>query len=122
MDLAFQQAQACWETAYKCAPDFVERYLELSEQLLLQKLFVRGDEIKAYCLSRGLRLPPALHHNTWVSGVNALDDLDWIIHFGYEEPTKLHNHMNSVSVWMSRIYVRSRQNVTRSVTRKRNLP
>lgn len=105
MQNALALADQCWEKAYKAAPEFVERYFELSEELLSQKLLVTGDEFREFCAKRGLRRPPALHHNVWVSGVRALNKgLGWIEAAGKVEPVKAHNHMPSVTVWRSKLY------------------
>jgi hypothetical protein len=104
MENAMELAEKCWEKAYKTAPDFVERYLELAEQLLVSKPEVLGDEFREYCSNNKLHRPATLHPNVWVSGVRALKSLGWVAHDGYETPTKSHNHMPSVTKWKSLIY------------------
>ena len=47
MEKALLMADRCWEKAHQTAPEFVERYLELAEELLLTKPTVRGDEFKS---------------------------------------------------------------------------
>ena len=104
MEHALELADKCWEKANKVAPKFVERYLELAEELLASKPVVLGDEFREYCRNNGLHRPPELHPNVWVSGVRALKIIGWIQHKGYTLPTKSHNHMPSVSLWGSTIY------------------
>lgn len=104
MDEALRLADKCWEKANKTNPEFVERYLELAEKLLLSKPRVLGDEFREYCRDNKLYRPPNLHSNTWVSGVRALKTIGWVAHEGYTTPTKSHNHMPSVSVWRSTLY------------------
>jgi len=106
MENALALADKCWEKANKANPEFVERYLELAEQLLLSKPMVLGDEFKDYCANNRLFRPASLHPNVWVSGVRALKSIGWIAHKGYITPTKSHNHMPSVSLWSSTIYGR----------------
>jgi hypothetical protein len=101
MENAMELAEKCWEKAYKVEPDFVERYLELAEQLLLSKPV---DEFREYCANNKLHRPSTLHPNVWVSGVRALKSIGWLVHDGYVTPTKSHNHMPSVSKWKSTIY------------------
>jgi hypothetical protein len=67
MESALKQADQCWQKAVSVAPDFVERYLVLCEELLTSKYEVQGDEFRSYCRAKGLKLDPLLHHNTWVS-------------------------------------------------------
>ena len=98
MENALELADKCWEKAYKVEPDFVERYLELAEELLSQKPVVLG------CANKSLFRPKTLHPNVWVSGVRVLKTLGWVTHAGYTTPTKSHNHMPSVSMWHSNIY------------------
>jgi hypothetical protein len=104
MTHAMALADKCWEKAYKVAPEFVERYLELAEKLLVSKQVVLGDEFREYCNDHLLFRPATLHPNVWVSGVRVLKTLGWISHAGYTIPTKSHNHMPSVSMWTSMIY------------------
>lgn len=104
MDNALDLADKCWEKAYKAAPIFVMRYLELAEQLLESKPQVTGDEFRDYCARNKLFRPVELHHNVWVSGVRALQTLGWITRAGKVEPCKMHNHMPSVTLWRSELY------------------
>jgi len=104
MDNALALADKCWSKANKTSPEFVERYLELAEQLLATKPLVLGDEFREYCANNKLFRPKELHPNVWVSGVRTLKTLGWVAHNGYTTPTKSHNHMPSVSVWRSMIY------------------
>lgn len=104
MENALALADKCWAKAYKVEPAFVERYLELAEDLLSQKPAVLGDEFREHCANNMLFRPKTLHPNVWVSGVRALKSLGWVTHQGYTTPTKSHNHMPSVSVWHSNIY------------------
>jgi hypothetical protein len=104
MQYALQMATQCWGRAYRSEPEFVERYLELVEEYLQGRVLVTGDQFKDYCHHQGLHLPNTLHHNTWVSGVSAIETIGWISPAGKTEPTKTHNHMNDVTVWQSMIY------------------
>jgi hypothetical protein len=104
MEHAIALAEKCWEKASRLEPEFVERYLELSAELLMSKPVVLGDEFREYCGKHLLFRPSTLHPNVWVSGVRALKTIGWIQHQGYTTPTKLHNHMPSVSMWRSMIY------------------
>ena len=104
MESALALADKCWSKANRTSPEFVERYLELAEELLLSKPVVLGDEFREYCGKKLLFRPKELHPNVWVSGVRTLSTLGWIAHNGYTTPTKSHNHMPSVSVWKSMIY------------------
>ena len=105
MDNALALADKCWEKAYATAPEFVERYLELAEELLTKKQLVTGDEFREYCYKNGLHRPPALHPNVWVSGVRSLHKgFGWIAPVAKVEPVKAHNHMPSVTLWRSMIY------------------
>ena len=104
MENALDLANKCWEKAYAVEPEFVEKYLALSEQLLTQKPLVTGDEFREYCRDNGLRRPSALHPNVWVSGVRVLKHLGWLERVGKVEPVKAHNHMPSVTLWKSKIY------------------
>lgn len=105
MDNALALADKCWEKAYNVAPEFVEGYLSLAEELLVSKPLVTGDEFREFCSKRGLRRPASLHPNVWVSGVRALNKgFGWIEPVTKVEPVKSHNHMPSVTLWRSRIY------------------
>jgi hypothetical protein len=104
IDNALALADKCWSKASRTNPEFVERYLELAEELLASKPVVLGDEFREYCGKKLLFRPKELHPNVWVSGVRTLSTLGWIAHNGYTTPTKSHNHMPSVSVWKSMIY------------------
>lgn len=104
MDNAMKLAEKCWSKALAQEPAFVERYLELAEQLLATKPVVLGDEFREHCAKNKLRRPSTLHPNVWVSGVRALKSIGWISHAGYTTPTKSHNHMPSVSMWKSMIF------------------
>lgn len=104
MKYALQLANKCWGKAYREEPEFVERYLELAEEYLQGRILVTGDQFKDYCYQNLLHLPSSLHHNTWVSGVSAIEAIGWISPIGKTEPTKTHNHMNDVTVWKSMIY------------------
>lgn len=104
MKNALELADKCWEKASRTNPEFVEKYLELAEQLLVSKPVVLGDEFRDNCNKNSLSRPPNVHPNIWVSGVRALKTIGWIAHDGYTTPTKSHNHMPTVSVWRSTIY------------------
>ena len=104
MKYALQLANKCWGRAYRTEPQFVERYLELAEELLQGRMLVTGDQFKDYCHQNMLHLPRTLHHNTWVSGVSAIETIGWIDAVGKAEPTKTHNHMNDVTIWKSMIF------------------
>ena len=104
MENAMRLADKCWEKVNNKHPEFVERYLELAEKLLMSKPEVLGDEFREFCTRNLLFRPAGLHHNTWVSGVRALKSIGWIVHQGYTTPTKAHNHMPRVSVWRSMIF------------------
>ncbi len=104
MERALVLADKCWEKAYRVAPDFVEKYLELAEELLLTKMEVQGDEFREYCNTKGLSRDPLLHPNVWVSGVRALSSLGWITRIKKVEPMKAHNHMPSVTLWRSVVF------------------
>jgi len=75
MENAIKLAEKCWGKAMTANPEFVERYLELAEELLLSKREVLGDEFRDYCRETMLFRPAKLHHNTWVSGVKTLNTL-----------------------------------------------
>lgn len=104
MQNAMALADKCWAKAWETHPDFVEQYLRHSEELLLSRQLVPGDEFRAHCGRRGLIRPAALHHNVWVSGPRALSHLGWIEKAGHREPEQFHNHMHIVTVWRSKIY------------------
>ena len=104
MEHAIVLADKCWKKVSSTHPDFVMRYLELSWDLLLNKPIVLGDEFREHSRNNRLYLPSTLHHNTWVSGVRALNLIGWIEHKGYTTPTKGHNHMPQVSLWQSKLF------------------
>ena len=104
MDIALDLAQKCWGKACKKEPQFVEEYLANAEQLLATKPIVLGDEFRDYCKKNSLFLPMTLHHNTWVSGVKALQIIGWIDPITKVEPMKTHNHMDKVTMWRSNLY------------------
>ena len=104
LDLALTLAQKCWSKACKKEPQFVEKYLTYAEQLLLTKPIVLGDEFRDYCKNNLLFLPITLHHNTWVSGVKALQMIGWVDPITKVEPVKMHNHMDMVTMWRSNLY------------------
>ena len=108
MEKALLMADRCWEKAHQTAPEFVERYLELAEELLLTKPTVRGDEFKSYCNTHKLARDSRLHPNVWVSGVRALQSLDWIRPIKKVEPVEVHNHMPSVTLWRSEVFYQER--------------
>jgi hypothetical protein len=47
MENAMALAETCWQKAMDKNPDFVERYLELAEELLSTKHQVTGDELES---------------------------------------------------------------------------
>lgn len=104
MQDALDLADKCWSKAVNTSPLFVERYLELAEELLSSKLLVTGDEFREYCRNNHLFRPPELHHNVWVSGVRALKLMGWIYPVQKVEPVKRHNHMPSVTLWRSGLF------------------
>ena len=104
MEDALRLADKCWGKAYRSAPEFVERYFVLSEQLLLSRPVAMGDEFRSHAKTNLLFLPVILHHNTWVSGVRALQTLGWIAPISKVEPVQTHNHMPLVTLWKSAIY------------------
>lgn len=104
MERALVMADKCWEKANNTAPEFVERYLELAEELLATKPAVRGDEFRSYCMRHKLKRDHRLHPNVWVSGVRALHSLGWISPIRKVEPVELHNHMPSVTLWRSEVF------------------
>jgi len=104
MERALILADKCWEKANNTAPEFVERYLELCEELLATKPFVQGDEFREYCKLHRLYRDSKLHPNVWVSGVRALKTLGWIQPIAKVLPTQAHNHMPSVTLWRSAVF------------------
>ena len=104
LEKAFELADRCWESAYNREPIFVERYLELAEQLLTQRNIVTGDAFRSYCTDNGLQRPRTLHPNVWVSGVRVLNNLGWTTPIKKVEPTEGHNHMNTVTLWQSELF------------------
>ena len=104
MELAMNAADSLWEKALVVAPDFVYRYLELCEQLLLSKPTVTGDEYRAYCSRHGLIRPAVLDSRVWVSGPRSIAKLGWTERIELVEPVYLHNHMRSVTRWRSLIF------------------
>jgi len=105
MSTALILADKCWEKAYSVEPEFVEQYLAFAEELLMSKREVQGDAFRSYCKDRGLVRPKSLHPNVWVSGVRALSQIGWIDRIGKVEPTQLHNHMPTVTLWRSTLPV-----------------
>jgi hypothetical protein len=103
MEEAIVLADKCWGKASKAEPEFVEQYLASAEELLVSRPIVMGDEFREHCRRRMVFLPKSLHHNTWVSGVRALSILGWIEPITKVEPEQRHNHMNSVTLWRSKI-------------------
>ena len=104
MKQALIMADKCWGKAYRSSPTFVERYLEIMQNFLLERPFVMGDEFRAQCDINELKLPSNLHHNTWVSGARAMQQIGWISPLSKVEPVHSHNHMPSVTLWRSNIY------------------
>jgi len=104
MERALILADKCWEKANNTAPEFVERYLELCEELLTTKPLVQGDEFREYCNMYKLYRDSKLHPNVWVSGVRALKALGWIEPLAKVVPTQSHNHMPSVTLWRSAVF------------------
>jgi hypothetical protein len=104
MEKALVMADKCWGKANRVAPEFVERYLELAEELLATRPTVRGDEFRSYCNTHKLKRDSRLHPNTWVSGVRALHSLGWIHPIKKVEPAEAHNHMPSVTLWRSEVF------------------
>lgn len=101
---AMELAEKCWNKALSKSPSFVQSYFECANDLLLIRPLVTGDEFREFCANNRVFLPETLHHNTWVSGVNALKEIGWIKPIGKSEPTKSHNHMDTVTVWKSLIF------------------
>ena len=104
MDFAYERGNDLWRGAIVKEPYFVEDYLDFSEDLLLSKQEVRGDEFKEYCEQRGLSRPATLNHNVWVTGPRILVKLGWMEAMGRVEPELWHNHMRSVTLWRSLIF------------------
>lgn len=104
MENAIALAEHCWEKAYRAEPEFVERYLELSHDLLQTKPELTGDEFREHCAKNLLFRPKTLHHNVWVSGVRALESIGWITKVKKVEPVKMHNHMPTVTLWRSNVF------------------
>jgi hypothetical protein len=104
MKQALILADKCWGKAYRASPEFVEQYLEIMQNLLLIRPVVMGDEFRAQCENQGLKLPSNLHHNTWVSGARAMQQMGWISPVSKVEPVHSHNHMPSVTLWRSNIF------------------
>lgn len=97
-------ADQCWKKANQTAPEFVVKFLEMAEDLLINRPIVMGDEFREHCRRNAVFLPPSLHHNTWVSGVRALNIMGWIEPISKVEPEQRHNHMDSVTLWKSKIF------------------
>jgi hypothetical protein len=104
MENALNLAKQCWQKAYRKDPKFVGQYLLYAEKLLSSMPVVLGDEFCDYCKVNLLFLPEALHHNTWVSGVRMLQTIGWIVPITKVVPEKMHNHMDSVTMWKSVLY------------------
>lgn len=104
MENAMKQADRLWAKAMAVSPLFVEEYLRCSEELLVSRPFVHGDEFRGHCRRKGLLRPAALHHNVWVSGPRALSKLGWMVDAGKVEPQQAHNHMPRVTLWRSLIF------------------
>jgi hypothetical protein len=104
MEDALALADLCWSKASGQFPEFVERYLELAEELLLSKPQVTGDEFREHCRANGLYRPQGLHHNVWVSAVRFVHKLGWTTPIKKVEPVKTHNHMPSVTLWHSELF------------------
>ena len=104
MKQALILADRCWGKAYRTSPVFVEQYLEVMQNLLLTRPVVMGDEFRAQCELQGVQLPRNLHHNTWVSGARAMQQMGWISPVSKVEPSHSHNHMPSVTLWRSNIF------------------
>ena len=104
MKQALILADKCWKKAYQSEPCFVEQYLELMQNFLLMRPVVMGDEFRAQSKANNLQLPTSLHHNTWVSGARAMQQMGWISPISKVEPVHSHNHMESVTLWKSNIF------------------
>lgn len=103
MENAIVLADRCWRKATRAEPEFVEQYLASAEELLINRSIVKGDEFKENCRRRMIFLPKTLHHNTWVSGVRALSIMGWIEPITKVIPAQRHNHMDTVTLWRSKI-------------------
>ena len=104
MEEAIVLADRCWGKASRAEPEFVEQYLASAEELLVNRPIVMGDEFRAQAELNGLRLPNTLHHNTWVSGARAMQQIGWTSPISKVEPMHSHNHMPSVTLWRSNIF------------------
>jgi len=103
MQQAIMLADQCWGKANRSEPEFVEQYLASAEELLINRPIVMGDEFREHCRRRMIFLPKSLHHNTWVSGVRALNIMGWIEPITKVAPEQSHNHMDTVTLWRSKI-------------------
>ncbi len=103
IEAALELADQCWKKASRAEPMFVEQYLANAEDLLTVRPIVMGDEFREHCRRNQLFLPKSLHHNTWVSGVRALNLIGWIEPITKVEPAQRHNHMETVTLWRSKI-------------------
>jgi hypothetical protein len=103
MQQAIILADKCWGKASRTEPEFVEHYLASAEELLLHRPIIMGDEFREHCRRRLVFLPKNLHHNTWVSGVRALNIMGWIEPITKVKPEQNHNHMDTVTLWRSQI-------------------
>lgn len=122
MTNALLLADKCWERANKTAPEFVEEYLRIAEEKLRTVSTIRGEEFKKICAQNGLRRPPELHPNTWVSGVRVLKNLGWITAMYSVPPEDRHNHMPSVTLWRSNVYFETLREGTRDDTELPAMP
>lgn len=104
MEYAMEMAEKCWGRAVMDSPDFVYKYLQCAEELLVRNMMVTGDQFRSFCDEQGVSLPDTLHHNTWVSGVRALQLMSWIEPVTKVTPEKSHNHMPEVTLWRSKLY------------------
>ena len=103
IEAALELADRCWRRALYKEPRFVAQYFESAEDLLAYRPVVMGDEFREHCRRRQIILPSGLHHNTWVSGVRALNLIGWIEPVTKVTPIQRHNHMDSVTLWKSTI-------------------
>ena len=62
---AMHLAEKVWRKAVAEEPNFVRRYLEISEKLLCEKQFVRGDEFKKACVLAGVTCLLENHLHRW---------------------------------------------------------
>ena len=120
MEKALELADKCWGKANAVEPEFVERYFELAEKLLLTKPVVLGDEFRAHCRDNLLFRPSTLHPNVWVSGVRALQSLGWITTIYRVEPKQSHNHMPFVTAWHSTLFSQNYGTNPRSESQEEN--